>query len=287
MSTSLGQGNSRLRVHDEDENGGVVVRTEHYFERNPEALGRCLARCREALPTWDKRDLVGDRGGYRVIYADPPWHYPGNRGLQGKTPYPTMTPVDLQQLPVAEMATRMDFGCLLFMWATGPKMDEAIALMEAWGFEYKTVFLVWRKIYESGRPVVGMGHWTRPNTEYLLVGTRKPTANALNKARDKSIPRCDRSMTQELTTKWNAASASRAGKTNEDGTTGHSEKPEEARQAIEQFLCLGVQGTAGAPYGVQRDREQAPRPYIELFARRVTPGWDAWGLEVPGYWHRD
>jgi N6-adenosine-specific RNA methylase IME4 len=41
----------------------------------------------------------------------------------------------------------------------------------------------------------------------------------------------------------------------------HSEKPEEVRRRIEGLL--------------------GPVPRVELFARRRTPGWSAWGLELP------
>lgn len=55
---------------------------------------------------------------------------------------------------------------VLFLWATPPKLPEALEVMEAWGFEYKTN-AVWVK--EGG---IGMGYWWRNQHEHLLVGTR-------------------------------------------------------------------------------------------------------------------
>ena len=81
---------------------------------------------------------------YNVIYADPPWGYQNKatRAAADKH-YGTMTIDDLKQMPVNSI-TAGD-GCALFMWATFPMLREALELIEAWGFEYKTIAFCWVK----------------------------------------------------------------------------------------------------------------------------------------------
>ena len=99
---------------------------------------------------------------YSVIYADPPWRYSfsksGSRKIENQ--YPTMTLSDICKLkiPSAEDA-------VLYLWATAPKLKEALSVMDAWGFKYKT-HSIWDKVS------IGMGYWFRGQHELLLVGTK-------------------------------------------------------------------------------------------------------------------
>ena len=120
-------------------------------------------------------------GKYRVILADPPWAYEMFNRLPGRGTaqeyYPTMTPEDIAALPVSELAEK---DCALFLWATFPCLPQAIDLVRAWGFAYKTVAFTWvkttAKIWE---PFVGLGMWTRSNAEICLLATRgKPKRQA-------------------------------------------------------------------------------------------------------------
>jgi N6-adenosine-specific RNA methylase IME4 len=109
---------------------------------------------------------------YNVILADPPWSYrdkakAGNRG--SSCHYETMTDQQIRALPVPKITAN---DCALFLWATAPRLPEAIWVMEAWGFEYKTVAFVWEKITMDGWPAMGLGHWTRANAEFVLLGVR-------------------------------------------------------------------------------------------------------------------
>lgn len=56
-------------------------------------------------------------------------------------------------------------NAVLFLWATAPKLKEALEVMEAWGFEYRTN-AVWDK------EIIGMGYWFRGQHELLLVGVK-------------------------------------------------------------------------------------------------------------------
>ena len=73
-------------------------------------------------------------------------------------------------------------GAACFMWATFPNIAEAIKVLEAWGFVYKTAAFVWVKTYaKSGRPFWGMGAYTRANAEVCLLATRgHPKRQAAN-----------------------------------------------------------------------------------------------------------
>ena len=110
---------------------------------------------------------------YSIIYADPPWQYKTWTAKKGHKSaaahYKTMKIEDIAQIPVGEIA---DKDCFLFLWATYPNLPQALAVMEAWGFIYKTVAFTWVKTYKNGKPVVGLGYWTRANAEICLLGVR-------------------------------------------------------------------------------------------------------------------
>ena len=59
------------------------------------------------------------------------------------------------------------------MWATFPQLKEALQLIKAWGFQYKTVAFVWLKTNrKSGTWFYGLGFWTRGNAEICLLATK-------------------------------------------------------------------------------------------------------------------
>jgi N6-adenosine-specific RNA methylase IME4 len=63
-------------------------------------------------------------------------------------------------------------NCAMAMWTTGPMWPEALKLLSAWGFEYKTVLFTWVKTTKTGKLFWGMGHHTRSNAEFCLLGVR-------------------------------------------------------------------------------------------------------------------
>lgn len=67
---------------------------------------------------------------------------------------------DIEELPVPS-----DENCVLFLWATAPKLTEALDVMRNWGFTYRTC-MVWDK------EEIGMGYWFRNQHELLLVGIK-------------------------------------------------------------------------------------------------------------------
>lgn len=110
-------------------------------------------------------------GKYGILYADPPWEY-GQRSVNGAAEkhYPTMRDEDIYRLPVARLAAD---NCVLFLWATFPKLPVALRTIEAWGFRYKTVAFVWIKQNRKAKSWFwGLGFWTRGNAEICLLAIR-------------------------------------------------------------------------------------------------------------------
>jgi N6-adenosine-specific RNA methylase IME4 len=101
---------------------------------------------------------------YSVIYADPPWRYDnppmGDVARQNEQHYPSMALDDIKALPIPAAES-----CVLFLWATVPMLPEAIEVMKAWGFTYKSSS-TWVK------DKAGTGYWVRGIVEHLLIGRR-------------------------------------------------------------------------------------------------------------------
>lgn len=68
-------------------------------------------------------------------------------------------------------------NAVLFMWATYPMLKEALSVIEAWGFTYKSIAFQWVKLNKkNGKPFYGLGRWTRGNTEPCLIAVKgKPS----------------------------------------------------------------------------------------------------------------
>ena len=118
-----------------------------------------------------RKDLVTKIpvGKFAVILADPPWQY-SNSGFNeaAESQYPTMSTDDI----CAMAGMVRDFSTpetVLFMWATNPLLEDAIRVLKAWGFTYKTN-MCWVK--DRGR---GKGWFLKSRHEILLIGTRENT----------------------------------------------------------------------------------------------------------------
>ena len=86
---------------------------------------------------------------------------------------------ELCALPVAELAAP---DSALFLWATFPQLPEALRLIKAWGFTYKSVAFIWlKKNRRADSWFYGLGFWTRSNAEVCLLATRgRPRRRAAN-----------------------------------------------------------------------------------------------------------
>lgn len=186
-------------------------------------------------------------GCYHVILCDPPWSFEvwsrdTGQGRAAAAHYRTMALDHLRAMPVSELAAS---DCALFMWATWPTLPDALALGAAWGFEYKTLAFDWLKRTPNGTGWhMGLGYWTRANSEPCLLFTRGAPSRKSKGVRQLIVDIGQQSLFPPIVAPVGA----------------HSAKPHEQYSRIETLL---------------------DGPYLELFARNAAPGWDAWGLEAP------
>jgi N6-adenosine-specific RNA methylase IME4 len=119
------------------------------------ARERELANKQFALPTRK----------YGVISADPeyrfdPWSRETGMDRAADNHYPTSAVEVIKSRDVASIAAD---DCVLFLWATAPMLPQALSVMDAWGFEYRSNY-VWLK------DRIGTGYWNRNAHEHLLIG---------------------------------------------------------------------------------------------------------------------
>ena len=108
---------------------------------------------------------------FNILYADPPWKYERNK-VQGAAErhYSTMS---IEQLCALDVEKITDENCALFLWSTFPFLPEALRLIKAWGFTYKTTAFVWLKQNRKNKDwFFGLGFWTRGNAEICLLATK-------------------------------------------------------------------------------------------------------------------
>ncbi len=126
-------------------------------------------------------------GGWKAIVADPPWNFvtrwaqartDGSNGGGDRRPkYDLMTGDQIAELTIANIAAE---DCVLFLWACWPNLIEALRVIEAWGFTYKTCAFSWMKanvrqadlFRDDADAHMGLGYWTRANSEPCLLATR-------------------------------------------------------------------------------------------------------------------
>ena len=219
----------------------------------------------------------------RLLYADPPWSYDnkttGGSGTSGAVDqYPVMTLEQLADLPIADLCAK---SAICASWATVPMLPEALRVLDAWGFAYKTMD-VWVKaalpdgavledLLDAAAEVVlggrvGLGAWYRVAVEFLLYGVRGHVHAPRLPERNVFVA----------------------------PVRGHSVKPVEARARLVHAAtrAFGTWHREEHKPGKLRDVLDAPCGLddlhaIELFARERAPGWDAIGLGIDGVDVRD
>jgi N6-adenosine-specific RNA methylase IME4 len=125
--------------------------------------------------------MIASTRKYPVIYADPPWRFQNfsqkGEGRNAIAHYDCLDVETLADLPVAEYA---EPDCTLLIWATDPLLPQALRIIEAWDFKYKTVGFYWAKLNKTANSACftsddffcGLGYWTRANVEQCLLATR-------------------------------------------------------------------------------------------------------------------
>jgi N6-adenosine-specific RNA methylase IME4 len=193
----------------------------------------------DPLPGLATREWSDVPGEYEVVYADPPWSYYGdpNKDQAAGKHYRLLSDSEIAAFPVRSKCVGQ---AVLFLWATSPRLDSAIAVMRAWDFHYRGVAFVWVKTTKDGRIIHGQGvrpTFTKPISEFVLVGSTN--------RRGRAFPLLTESMGQVVLAPRGA----------------HSEKPAKVRENIEALL------------GPRRRLEMFARG-------GTRPGWDLFGEGV-------
>ena len=110
---------------------------------------------------------------YQIIYADPPWQFKNYNDKTAKNwvgeHYSCMSTQDICNLQISDIAGD---NCILFIWGTFPKLPDCLEVIKAWGFTYKTLGFNWYKENQNRALFLGMGYWTRSNSEYCFLATK-------------------------------------------------------------------------------------------------------------------
>ena len=165
-----------------------------------------------------------ERSAYGAIVVDPPWAYTvfsdKGKGRSAERHYATAGTEWICGLPVGDLATK---NAHLFLWITGPLLvrGDHVRVLNAWGFQPSAMAFVWLKAkrgaYEQSDAffradasafVKGMGHTTRQNAEFVVLGRRG------------SPKRCTKAMHQLIV----------------EPRREHSRKPEQFRALVETYV---------------------------------------------------
>ena len=132
---------------------------------HPEMERKDVLSLLRSLRASTRKAIASRPGKYQLILADPPWEYDfmGTDSRAIENQYETQSYTDIAEDP--DVLDFIDDDCVLFLWATSPKLVEALFVLEAWGFDHKTN-LVWVK------DRIGMGYYFRNRHELLLIGAR-------------------------------------------------------------------------------------------------------------------
>lgn len=194
-------------------------------------------------------------GGFGLIMADPPWSYEmrSEKGYE-KAPeakYQTMPLAEIKALPVEALAAP---DCLLWLWAVNPQLPQALEVLKAWGFTFKTAG-TWLKRSTRGKVSFGTGYILRSSNEPFLIGTRG-SPKTTRGTRSSVITHDARfSGTGDWSDIWPNGTV-----TIEASIREHSRKPDEAFRACDELMP-----------DVRK---------LELFSRTDRDGWATWGNET-------
>jgi site-specific DNA-methyltransferase (adenine-specific) len=144
-------------------------------------------------------------GLYNIVYADPAWKF-GSRLANGNDKngivnlkqvkiednYTVMTTDDICRLPIKNMTAD---DAILFLWTTDAHLEEAMKVINAWGFKYKTVAFIWNKKEKSGKQVCFMGQWTMKGSEIVLLGTKGKMTQHLKSRKVRQLQEAPRERT--------------------------------------------------------------------------------------------
>jgi N6-adenosine-specific RNA methylase IME4 len=136
---------------------------------------------------WDGDELVAATGDRKVatLLADPPWQFKNKSGKiapehRRLSRYSTLKLDEIKLMPIESVVTPTAH---LYLWCPNALLPDGLAVMRAWGFEYKSN-LVWHKVRkDGGSDGRGVGFYFRNVTELILFGVRGKSARTLDVGR--------------------------------------------------------------------------------------------------------
>jgi N6-adenosine-specific RNA methylase IME4 len=136
---------------------------------------------------WKEDEFEAATGGRKVatVLADPPWRFLNKTGKIAPehhrlSRYPTLSLGEICSLPVSAV---LKPTAHLYLWCPNALLPDGLAVMKAWGFEYKSN-LVWHKVRkDGGSDGRGVGFYFRNVTELVLFGVRGKRARTRDAGR--------------------------------------------------------------------------------------------------------
>lgn len=145
-----------------------MMQVEELIKRRK--LATSLAYATDMQKAAEKTFNVSRDKPYNLILIDPPWRYERTAHKCGTdTRYETMTNEQLAALPISGLAAE---DAAIVVWTTYHMIESVSQLFVAWGFEIKTVFTDWIKVDRDGDPLYGQSSYTKPCSEFALLGVR-------------------------------------------------------------------------------------------------------------------
>lgn len=178
---------------------------------------------------------------YGVIYADPPWSFE-TYSAGGGNRAPGYDTMSLDAIKALRPADLAGPNCLLAMWVTDPFLGHAFDVLWDWGFEFKTIGFVWGK---SGRNMPATINSDEISAHFPIGTGHYTRANPeICLFATRGNPKIRDHSVRKLII---------------EPRREHSRKPDRVRSDLMRL---------------------ARGPYVELFARQRTLGWDVWGNEA-------
>ncbi len=130
--------------------------TRTYLSNNEKSINEIYIE----LKLMEKKFIT--RQKWELVYANPPWDYE-NHLLEGQV----MTKNDRPKMSIAQLCNldirdKVEKNAVLFLWVPTPMVDKCWAVIDAWGFKYKTSY-IWDKVVNDWGP------YCKINCELLLI----------------------------------------------------------------------------------------------------------------------
>jgi N6-adenosine-specific RNA methylase IME4 len=179
---------------------------------------------------------------FKTVLADPPWPESGGgkvrRGADAH--YPLLS---FEQIRAINVRSVIEPNAHCYLWITNRFLDEGLKVLNAWGFEYRTVITWVKGRYQNNNDEeihldrIGLGQYFRGCTEQLLFGVRGTLPYKIGPN----------------------------GKRMQGRTVIVEPKREHSRKPASQYELVE---TVSYP------------PFLELFARHSRENWTTWGIET-------